>query len=230
MTEGNPSPIPILTIDGPSGVGKGTVAKLIAQQLGWHYLDSGALYRILAYAAKKSGVSLDSATDLATLADVIDIAFGDDGAMLGGAVIESKIRSETMGNNASIVAQHPEVRKVLLAKQKQFAQEPGLVADGRDMGTTVFPQADRKIFMTATVEERAKRRSQQLSRMGLGGSIAALCREIAARDERDVNRAESPLRPAEDAIVLDTTPLSIEQAVEAVTNSLEKYTDSDASG
>lgn len=213
--------VAVITVDGPSGVGKGTISQALAKKLGWHYLDSGALYRLLACAAQKRGISLDDEQALAALVGELDIRF-EEGAVLDGELVEGEIRSEKMGNCASKVARHPAVRQALLDRQKAFAQAPGLVADGRDMGTTVFPESRLKIYLTASVEERARRRAKQLSAMGQGGSIAALCREIAERDARDAERKASPLRPADDAQVIDTSDLSIDEVLDAVADEAEK--------
>ena len=210
-----PKKIPIITVDGPSGSGKGTISQMLALELGFHYLDSGALYRLLALAAQRHKVSLDNVDGLAVLAAHMDIVFDMDAE--GGkatVVLESEdvsalIRSEEVGKNASIVAVIPEVRAALLQRQHAFAQKPGLVADGRDMGTVVFPFAGLKIFLTASPEERAKRRHKQLIGKEESGSLAALADKVRTRDERDENRSVSPLRPAEDALMLDSTNLSI---------------------
>ncbi len=207
--------IPVITIDGPSGVGKGTISQYLAQALRWHYLDSGALYRIVGYAAQQQGLDLDAPEALLELIQSIQIKF-DQGAYLDGERIEDEIRTEAAGERASLVAKHPEVRRALLNLQHRFLQSPGLVADGRDMGTTVFPQAAHKFYLTADAEERAKRRAKQLLDKGLDGNIAALFQDIQQRDERDMNRSDSPLCPADDAIIVDTTNLDIEAVLEKV--------------
>jgi len=209
---------PVVTIDGPSGSGKGTIAQLLADALGWHLLDSGALYRVLAYAALQAGMSLDRVSaELVELAEHLPVSFetidGATHALLSGQDVERDIRSETAGNAASKVAAMPEVREALLKRQRDFVEAPGLVADGRDMGTTVFPHAPAKIFLTASVEERANRRYKQLKEKGIDAKFAALSREISERDERDMNRAASPTKPAEDALMLDSTGLTIEQVL-----------------
>ncbi len=200
---------PIITIDGPSGVGKGTISRHLAEVLGWHYLDSGALYRILGYAAVQAGIDLDDAEALVQLSERLEIDF-DRGARLNGELVEDRIRSERAGEYASRVARHPEVRTAMLALQRAFRCAPGLVADGRDMGTTIFPQADHKFYLIADAQERARRRHKQLLEKGQSGNIGALFQEIRQRDERDMNRKDSPLRPAADATIIDTTDLSIE--------------------
>jgi CMP/dCMP kinase len=216
-------PVPVLAIDGPSGAGKGTVSRLVAQRLGWHLLDSGALYRIVALAGRRSGVRADDEAGHAQLAETVKICFGvtaegGEQVLLGEAGIDvtRDIRSEEAGQDASRIAVWPQVRGALLARQRAFAQLPGLVADGRDMGTVVFPAAPLKIYLTASVEERAKRRHNQLKDKGSGASLAALSLEIAERDRRDSTRAVAPLRPAEDAILLDSTHLTIDAVVEQV--------------
>ncbi|HYL03441.1 MAG TPA: (d)CMP kinase [Steroidobacteraceae bacterium] len=205
---------PILTIDGPSGSGKGTVSRAIARHLGWHLLDSGALYRLVALAGLRAGVPPDDITGHARLARTMDVAFGSrpDGSeevRLEGRDVTGEIRSETAGAGASRVAAWPPVRTALLARQRAFARAPGLVADGRDMGTVVFPEAPLKIFLTATPEERALRRHKQLNDKGSDVSLAALSREIAERDLRDETRPVAPLKPAPDACVIDSTGLTI---------------------
>ena len=211
--------IPVIAIDGPSASGKGTVSRLLAQQLGWHMLDSGALYRLVAYAAQKHDIALDDVAALAALAGTLDVSFvtekdqNDTRVMLEGEDVSLAIRSEVVGNAASLVAAITEVREALLARQRAFRQLPGLVADGRDMGTVVFPQALVKVFLTASAEERAKRRYNQLKEKGIGASLSDLFDEIAERDRRDSERATAPLKPAPDAIPLDTTDMTIDQVV-----------------
>lgn len=221
------SEIPVITVDGPSGVGKGTVSHYLAEALQWHYLDSGALYRILGFAAQQRGVDLDDEASLLNIFATAKIDFSD-GAHLDGVCVEAFIRDEAAGGRASRVAHHPGVRKAMLALQRDFRQAPGLVADGRDMGTTIFPQAGYKFYLTAEAQARANRRYKQLKEKGSNGKIGALFqdkqtevlddiqRDIQERDERDMNRKDSPLRPAEDAIVIDTTHLSIEAVLREV--------------
>ncbi len=214
--------IPVLTVDGPGGSGKGTVARIAAGRLGWHFLDSGALYRLLALAADKRGLPLDDEPSLSRLARALDVHFeGGDAAseptvLLDGKDVSDAIRTEACGSNASRVAALPAVREALLARQRAFRQPPGLVADGRDMGTVVFPDAGSKVFLEASPEERAKRRHKQLKEKGMNASLRDLVKEIAERDARDRTRSVSPLRPADDALVIDTTQLSIEAVVEKV--------------
>ncbi len=210
---------PVITIDGPSGVGKGTISKALADALGWHYLDSGALYRILAYAAVQAEVDFADADALVALAASLQIDFTG-GAQLNGKSVERFIRTEQMGEYASRVAQHPQIRSAILELQRGFLKSPGLVADGRDMGTTIFPQTPHKFYLTAAAEERAKRRYKQLKEKGLDGNIAALFRDIQQRDERDTNRADSPLRPADDANIIDTTQLNINEVLKKVIGQL----------
>lgn len=211
--------IPIITIDGPSGSGKGTICQLLATKLGFHYLDSGALYRLLALAAKRHRVALDNIESLAVLAGHMDISFNmnKDGTpskvLLEGEDVSLLIRNESVGSDASLVAAHPEVRAALLQRQRAFAVEPGLVADGRDMGTVVFPDADAKIFLTASPEERAERRYKQLIDKGENVSLAALVEQVQKRDERDMNRRVSPLVPAENAVVLDSSQMTIDEVL-----------------
>ena len=213
--------VPVMTIDGPSGSGKGTVSRAAARVLGWALLDSGALYRLVALAGRKAGVSLEDGPRLATLAQGLDLKFGSDAAgeevvWLDGRGVTSAIRTEEVGNDASRVAALPLVRAALLERQRRFAVAPGLVADGRDMGTVVFPHAEVKIFLTASAAERAARRHKQLKEKGVAATLAALSLEIAERDRRDTNRAISPLVPSADAVLLDTTGMSVDQVIERV--------------
>jgi len=213
--------VPVMTIDGPSGSGKGTVSRAAARALGWALLDSGALYRLVALAARKAGVSLEAGPGLAALAGRLDIKFGSDSTgeevvWLDGQEVTGAIRTEQAGNDASKVAALGVVRAALLERQRRFAVPPGLVADGRDMGTVVFPQAEVKIFLTASAAERAARRHKQLKEKGVAATLAALSLEIAERDRRDTNRAISPLVPSADAVLLDTTGMSVDEVVERV--------------
>ncbi len=213
--------VPVITIDGPSGSGKGTISRAVARSLGWKLLDSGALYRLVALAARKTGVGLDDGPGLARLAQGLDLQFDSDAAgeeivRLDGQVVTGAIRIEEAGNDASKVAAQPGVRAALLERQRRFAAPPGLVADGRDMGTVVFPDAEVKIFLTASAEERAARRYKQLKEKGVAATLAALSLEIAERDRRDTNRAVSPLVASADAVLLDTTGMSVEEVIERV--------------
>jgi cytidylate kinase len=210
------SAVPVITIDGPSGAGKGTVAKLLAEQLNFKILDSGALYRLTGLLVNRAGNGFDNEAQAAELASSMQVEFTADGVILNGEDVSLAIRTESAGNDASKVAAMPAVRAALLDWQKAFAKMPGLIADGRDMGTTVFPQAPLKIFLTASAEERAQRRHKQLNEKGISSSIAALAAEIAERDERDRTRATSPLVPADDAIVIDSTSLSIDEVVQQI--------------
>jgi cytidylate kinase len=211
---------PTITIDGPSGTGKGTLTIRLTRWLGWHLLDSGALYRVVAYQARNAGVALDAADELAAIAAALPLEFrvNDDKVLilLDGVDVSDEIRSETAGNAASRVAAVPAVRAALLARQREFLLEPGLVADGRDMGTVVFPAAELKIFLTASPEVRAQRRYKQLKQKGIDVNLARLSEDIAARDRRDEQRDVSPLQPASDAIILDTTALDIVAVEESV--------------
>ncbi len=213
---------PVVTLDGPGGAGKGTISYLLAQKLGWHLLDSGAMYRVLALAALQHGISLGDEESLGELAQVLDVEFRPATGspvcevILEGQNVSHDIRTEEAGNNASIVAALPAVRAGLLARQKAFRETPGLIADGRDMGTVVFPEAPVKIFLTASAEERATRRYKQLKEKGFDVSLRDLCNEIKERDDRDANRAVSPLKPADDAILLDSTELAVEAVFEQV--------------
>lgn len=204
----------MITFDGPSGSGKGTLSRALAAELGWHLLDSGALYRLVALAARREDLSPDSPEDIAraaVLASGLEVEFRvvDGGAgeniLLAGEDVTNAIRDETVGGLASHFAAEPEIRRALLDLQRGFREPPGLVADGRDMGTVVFPEAELKLFVVASAEERARRRHAQLSASGAGANIDRIYKEIVARDERDAARAHSPLKPAPDAVVLDTT-------------------------
>lgn len=213
---------PVITIDGPSGSGKGTIAGLLAKQLGWNLLDSGALYRLLAFAAGNHGVDLTNEEAMKLLAAHLDVQFiaAGDGhgqrIILEGEEVTDLIRNEQIGAGASQVASLSAVREALLQRQQAFQEMPGLVADGRDMGTVVFPHAPLKIFLTASAEERARRRYLQLKAKGDDVNLASLLDEIQARDERDTQRAVAPLKPAADAIQLDSTELSIDQVLERI--------------
>ena len=208
--------VPVIAIDGPSASGKGTVAQRVADALGWHYLDSGALYRLLGLAAQRHGVALGDEAGLAALAGGVDIRFEQGDTWLDGVKVGDELRTEEAGSAASKIAALPKVRAALLDKQRAFRRAPGLVADGRDMASVVFPDAVLKIFLTASAEARAERRFKQLKEKGMDASIAALLQDIQARDERDMQRSVAPLQQAQGASLLDTTPLNIEQAVDAV--------------
>ncbi len=216
---------PVITVDGPSGAGKGTLCMLLADKLGFHLLDSGAIYRVLALAAIHHGVDLDSEEVLVPLATHLDVQFVAQGELvsviLEGEDVSSELRREETGNAASKIAALPRVREALLRRQRSFSAEPGLVADGRDMGTIVFPQAPAKIFLDASAEERATRRLKQLQDKGLSVRFDHLLRDIQERDDRDRNRTVAPLRPADDALVLDSTSLSIEEVVQKALDFIE---------
>jgi len=209
--------VPVVTIDGPSGTGKGTIAGLLAERLGWHCLDSGALYRVLGVLARRRGLDLDNAGALAEVAAALPVVFAPDGrVLLDGDELTTAIRTEEAGAAASRVAVHGPVRDALLDWQRRAARPPGLVADGRDMGTVVFPEAPLKVFLDASAEARAMRRYKQLKEKGLSANLENLVDEIRARDERDRDRAVAPLRAADGALVLDTTALSIAEVLERV--------------
>ena len=217
----NSAQIPVVTIDGPSGSGKGTVSQLLARHLGFHYLDSGALYRLVGLAARRHGVGLDDVESLAVLAAHLDIAFAPGAGLepvvtLEGEPVTDEIRSESAGTDASVVAALAAVREALLQRQRAFARPPGLVADGRDMGTVVFPCAEVKIYLDASPQERAQRRYKQLIAKGESVNLAALIKQVQARDERDRKRAVSPLVPADDAVVVDSSAMTIEQVLDSV--------------
>lgn len=208
--------IPVIAIDGPSASGKGTVAQLVAEQLGYHYLDSGALYRIVALAAHKEDISWNEEADIAELVPHLDIHFEHGEILLDGENVSEQIRTEQMGQGASQVAAHPQVRFALSDLQRGFRQAPGLVADGRDMATVIFPNAKTKIFLTASAEVRADRRYQQLIKKGVAADYAAILKDLQDRDARDSQRSVAPLQQAADATLLDTSNLNIEQAVSKV--------------
>ena len=212
--------IPVVTIDGPGGSGKGTVSQMLARKLGWHLLDSGALYRLTALAAIRQSVALDDEPKLIAVAAGLDVAFEPTPpgqpvrVLLAGDDVTAEIRTEVCGDNASRIAVIQPVRDALLQRQRDFRVAPGLVADGRDMGTVVFPDAPVKIFLTASAEERAQRRYSQLKDAGVDVNIDDLLEEIRVRDKRDINRAAAPLKPADDAQVIDSTGLSIEEVLD----------------
>ncbi|MBN8716419.1 MAG: (d)CMP kinase [Xanthomonadales bacterium] len=213
--------VPVLTIDGPSGSGKGTISRIVAARLGWHYLDSGALYRAVGIAAGWSDIDLSDASALVRCTFDTHVEFREDGTgeprvIVNGADATDELRTETAGAAASAIAAIPEVRAALKERQRAFRQPPGLVADGRDMGTVIFPDAVYKVFLTASAEERAERRYKQLKEKGVSVTIDGLLREILARDARDASRAVAPLRPAIDAVPIDTTGLPIEAVVARV--------------
>lgn len=211
---------PVITIDGPSGAGKGTVSTQLAKELGWNFLDSGAIYRVLAIASMHHQIASDDESALLPLASSLDVNFettkNGSKIVLEGEDVTYSIRTEEVGSIASQIASLPRIREALLRRQRAFKEEPGLVADGRDMGTVVFPNADVKIYLTASAEERAERRYKQLKEKGHDVNIARLLTDIKARDERDANRKAAPLVPANDALVLDSTHLNVEQVLEKV--------------
>ncbi|MBY6210977.1 (d)CMP kinase [Microbulbifer agarilyticus] len=219
-------PVPVVTIDGPSGSGKGTIAKLLADKLGFSLLDSGALYRLTALAALNADTDLEDESAVAKIAANLDIRFaiagGEVSAVLAGEDVSRDIRMERVSMAASKVAALPAVRDALLQRQRDFRALPGLVADGRDMGTTVFPDAPVKVFLTASAEERARRRFDQLQGRGVSVSLRDLLEDIRARDDRDMNRAASPLAPAEDAVVLDSTDIDIDGVLRKVLELVQK--------
>ncbi|GAA0790578.1 (d)CMP kinase [Marinobacterium sediminicola] len=214
--------IAVIAVDGPSGSGKGTICQLLAKELGWHLLDSGALYRLTALAARHHGVELDDVEALEVMAEHLDVQFkaSDSGKavqiILEGEEVTHAIRNERVGEDASVIAALGPVRRALLNRQRDFAQAPGLVADGRDMGTVVFPSAELKVYLDASAEERARRRYKQLISKEPGASLDDILNDIKARDARDMNRAIAPLKPAPDAVRLDTTQMTIDEVLQAV--------------
>ncbi|MEO1595143.1 MAG: (d)CMP kinase [Pseudomonadota bacterium] len=212
---------PVITVDGPSGSGKGTVSRVLADVLGWHLLDSGALYRLTALSAAQKGVADDDVAALATVAQALSVVFGTDDqgnerVLLDGEDVSTAIRTESCGERASIIAALPAVREALVDRQRAFAQAPGLVADGRDMGTRIFPDSGLKVFLTASAEERADRRYKQLKEKGIDVNVATLLRDIEQRDRRDQSRQAAPLKPADDAVVIDSTSMSVDAVVDTV--------------
>jgi cytidylate kinase len=213
--------IPVLTIDGPSGAGKGTVSRAVAKRLGWHYLDSGSIYRSLAIAVLKQKVELTDVPEIVKVAQSMALEFECNDELvvkLDGEDITSQLGLESTGNAASIVAVLPEVRSTLLQKQKDFKKMPGLVADGRDMGTVVFPDAEIKVFLTASAAERAQRRYKQLIEKGIDANLALLTNEIEERDRRDTERKTAPLSMASDALYIDSSNMTIDEVIEEVLN------------
>jgi cytidylate kinase len=208
--------IPVLTIDGPTASGKGTVAQLVARELGFHYLDSGALYRLTALSAIRSGTELDNEDALVRLAHRLPCTFVGEKVLLAGDDVSQAIRAEEVGNNASRIAALPGLRRALIELQLGFRTAPGLVADGRDMGTVIFPDAPLKVFLTASVERRAERRYKQLIGKGFAANMHDLSNDLRERDARDTNRSSAPLKPAEGAHMLDTSEMTVEQAVHQV--------------
>jgi cytidylate kinase len=219
--------IPILTVDGPSGVGKGTVARIVAQKQGWHLLDSGAIYRAFALAVDARGIDIKDESALEHVAKNLDLEFKTEAdnelvsVYLDGNEVSNVLRTEQTGEMASKIASIGVVRAALLQRQQGFAKPPGLVADGRDMGTVVFADAAFKIFLTASAQERANRRLKQLQNQGSKGIISKILAEVVARDERDSSRKHSPLKPAEDALIIDTTELSIDEVITQVMTLIE---------
>ncbi len=213
--------IPVLTIDGPSGAGKGTVSRAVAKKLGWHYLDSGSIYRSLAIAVLKQSVDLENEAAIVNVAQAMKLEFDCNDELvvrLDGEDITSQLSLESTGNVASIVAALPEVRRVLLQKQKDFKQLPGLVADGRDMGTVVFPEAENKVFLTASAPERARRRYKQLIEKGNDANLVQITNEIEERDRRDMERKAAPLAMASDALYIDSSDMALDAVIEEVLN------------
>ncbi|MGC9387277.1 MAG: (d)CMP kinase [Hydrogenovibrio sp.] len=213
----------IVTVDGPSGVGKGTLAQYLCCKTGFHLLDSGAIYRSLAYGVLDQGLALNNLPGLVALAENLPVTFIETSILYQGEDITSKVRTEEVAAMASKVAAIPEVRAALLKRQKDYAQPPGLIADGRDMGTVVFPEAPVKLFLTASAEERAKRRVKQLKNQGVDVNIRQITQDIMERDERDRTRKTSPLVPADDALEIDTTDLSIEDVCKLAMDQLWKH-------
>jgi len=212
----NTRKIPIITIDGPSASGKGTIAQLVAKKLGFHYLDSGSLYRLVALKSMQSHVDIHNTEQLAEIARNLNVVFKNENIYLDDSIVTDAIRAEQCGTLASQLAAHPQVREALTERQRSFCQSPGLVTDGRDMGSVIFPDAILKIFLTASADIRAQRRYKQLIEKGINANITDLLQDIQKRDERDSNRSIAPLRQGADARLLDTTSLTISQAQDAV--------------
>jgi len=220
--------IPVITLDGPSGTGKGTLCHMLANHLGWHVLDSGCIYRVLAYAARQKGIAFDDIPKMVELATNLDLSFETDPHLKSKVILEGQdvfdlIRREECGQDASRIAVVPEIRQALLARQRNFAQKPGLVTDGRDMGTVVFPDALLKIYLFASAEIRAERRYLQLKEKGIDVSLAQVVDELNQRDARDTARLHAPLKPAEDSVFVDTTGLTIVQAFNNVLKLLAEH-------
>ncbi len=211
--------VPVLTIDGPSGAGKGTVSRLIAKRLGWHFLDSGAIYRALAWAVQRRGVDLEDEDAVLRVANEMRLEFICNDTVkviVDGEDVTDRLPTEEVGRIASKIAAYPKVRRALLEKQRAFRRPPGLVADGRDMGTVVFPDAPYKVFLTASAEERARRRYLQLKAQGLDVNLGQIIKDLEERDRRDRERRESPLVPAEGAVVIDSSDLTVDEVVERI--------------
>jgi len=213
---------PVITIDGPSGSGKGTISQRVAKELHWHFLDSGVLYRVLALGAQLHHIDEKNESALARLASHLDVQFVAHSVIFEGADVTRQIRSEAVGNHASIISAFASVRAGLIDRQRAFREPPGLVTDGRDMGTVIFPDAEFKVFLDASLEARAKRRYLQLQEKGINDSLERVLAEIALRDQRDRDRIVAPLKPAEDAWILDTTMLSVEEAFSRVMDEVQK--------
>ncbi len=209
-------PIPVVAIDGPTASGKGTVAQKVAERLGFHYLDSGALYRLTAVAALRAGIGMDDEVNLARVAESLDAEFAEGKVWLGEADVTDEIRTEIASQNASRVAAFPQVRQALMRRQRAFRAAPGLVCDGRDMGSVVFPDATTKFFLTASVDARAERRTKQLKQKGMSAIMADVVKELRIRDDRDMTRPVAPLKHFPDAYLIDTTDISAEEAVEKI--------------
>ena len=212
--------VPVITIDGPAGAGKGTIAEMLADRLGWHLLDSGAIYRVAGLMTMRGALATDNAAAIVELLNTLDIRFAQQKVFANQEDISLAIRDPVCSGVTSQIAALPEVRSALMNQQRAFRQEPGLIADGRDMGTVVFPDATLKIFLTASPEVRGERRYKQLSQQGISANLAHLIQEIAARDKRDAERAVAPLRPADDAIYIDSSSLTPEQVLEKITSHL----------